>query len=891
MNKKDYKQTLNMPTTAFSMKANLKEKEITYQKLWQEQQLYQQVLAKNKANPAFILHDGPPYANGDLHIGHALNKILKDFVVRYKSMQGFYTPFVPGWDTHGLPIENQMLKVMNLDRKKIDIVQLRKNAAQYAKEQILSQKEQFLRFQLLADFQSYYSTLTPDYEVKQLKLFKKMCLDGLIYKGLKPVYWSPSSQSALAEAEVEYHNHVSPSIFVACRVHNGNSQVTAGSFLVIWTTTPWTLVANSAIAINIDFKYVLVEAQQHHYVVLEQLLNHLVSEWNWQTYKIKATFKGEALIGLTYDSPLNKLVCPVVNSNHVSFEAGTGLVHIAPLFGEDDFNIGKKYALEMIMHINDDGTLNDYLKAYHGLFYEKANEQICADLAAQDLLLAQQTIEHSYPHDWRTKKPIIFRGTPQWFVSIDKIRTQILQALDQVQFYVEWGHKRLLNMIENREDWTISRQRAWGVPIIIFYDQAQKPVIQADVFDHVINLVAQHGTDIWYQKTADELLPLQYQGLGWTKENDIMDVWFDSGVSFLGVTIENFTPPFDLYLEGSDQYRGWFNSSLINAVTYLNQSPYKALLSHGFLVDEKGRKMSKSLGNGVDPMKIINQYGADVLRLWVANSEYFNDIAISDNIILQTAEMYRKIRNSIRFLLANLDGYQPKETIELTGVHQLIAQTFHNLKVTVLQAYNKYHFISVIKNINNFITDLSSFYFSISKDILYIAAKTDPERQMVQHNFYYILDFLLITLAPIMPTTCEEAYSHFAKANKCASIHLESFYNLPDKPLQTDLIEAWKPFFGLKDQVYKMIEMHIQKGTFKRSNEAHVQLDQSSTFLKSLDLKRLLMVGKISFGSKLEVSSFDSIKCQRCWNHFEATEINGDLCLSCGQIVNDYENQ
>lgn len=891
MNKKDYKQTLNMPTTAFSMKANLKEKEITYQKLWQEQQLYQQVLAKNKANPAFILHDGPPYANGDLHIGHALNKILKDFVVRYKSMQGFYTPFVPGWDTHGLPIENQMLKVMNLDRKKIDIVQLRKNAAQYAKEQILSQKEQFLRFQLLADFQSYYSTLTPDYEVKQLKLFKKMCLDGLIYKGLKPVYWSPSSQSALAEAEVEYHNHVSPSIFVACRVHNGNSQVTAGSFLVIWTTTPWTLVANSAIAINVDFKYVLVETQQHHYVVLEQLLNHLVNEWNWKTYEIKATFKGEALIGLTYDSPLNKLVCPVVNSDHVSFEAGTGLVHIAPLFGEDDFNIGKKHDLEMIMHINDDGTLNDYLKAYQGLFYEKANEQICADLAAQDLLLAQQTIEHSYPHDWRTKKPIIFRGTPQWFVSIDKIRTQILQALDQVQFYVEWGHKRLLNMIENREDWTISRQRAWGVPIIIFYDQAQKPVIQADVFDHVIDLVAQHGTDIWYQKTVDELLPLQYQGLGWTKENDIMDVWFDSGVSFLGVTIENFAPPFDLYLEGSDQYRGWFNSSLINAVAYLNQSPYKALLSHGFLVDEKGRKMSKSLGNGVDPMKIINQYGADVLRLWVANSEYFNDIAISDNIILQTAEMYRKIRNSIRFLLANLDGYQPKETIELTGVHQLIAQTFHNLKITVLQAYNKYHFISVIKNINNFITDLSSFYFSISKDILYIAAKTDPERQMVQHNFYYILDFLLITLAPIMPTTCEEAYSHFAKANKCASIHLESFYNLPDKPLQTDLIEAWKPFFELKDQVYKMIEMHIQKGTFKRSNEAHVQLDQSSTFLKSLDLKRLLMVGKISFGSKLEVSSFDSIKCQRCWNHFEATKINGELCLSCSQIVNDYENQ
>ena len=873
-----------MPTTEFSMKANLRDKEPIFRQRWTQMQLYQQVLQQNQSHPRFILHDGPPYANGPLHIGHALNKILKDFVVRYKNLTGFYAPFVAGWDTHGLPIENRMLSEMQINHHAISVVELRRRAAQYALSQITLQREQFLKFQLLSDLTGYYKTLDKTYEVKQLQLFKKMCLDGLIYKGLKPVYWSPSSQSALAEAEVEYHPHQSPSVFVSLPIVSADAPVPAGTHLIIWTTTPWTLVANSGVAVHPTFTYVMVKCQKQTYLVGEQLLARLALEFGWTDYHVQAHFSGQELIGLRYQSPLNGLNCPVVGGTHVTLEAGTGLVHIAPLFGEDDYLIGKQNQLEMIMHVQDDGTFNDYLPRYQGLFYEAANPLICTELRERAQLLKMSTIEHAYPHDWRTKKPIIYRGTPQWFVSIDKIRNKILTALERVQFYSEWGHTRLMTMIQNREDWTISRQRAWGVPIIIFYDQHQQPVLEAAVFDHVINLVAQFGSDIWYQKSADELLPPQYQNQGWTKETDIMDVWFDSGTSFMAADVAGHQPPFDLYLEGSDQYRGWFNSSLINAVAYFDQAPYKILLSHGFLVDEQGRKMSKSLGNGVDPMDIINNYGADVLRLWVANSEYSNDISISANIIKQTAEMYRKIRNTIRFLLANLSDYRMRPR-RLTGVHLWVNQSLINLKLKVKQAYEDYSFVNVIKNINTFISDLSSFYLSVTKDILYIEKATAPERRMVQYNFFQILDFLLVALAPIMPTTTEEAYDHFAKPRKRPSVHLERFYELDKLADQPQLTNQWTTFFSLRDRVYKEIEKQIQAGTIKRSNEAYVQLETLPDCLQTLDLKRLLMVGKLAVTGQFAVTTFASLKCHRCWNHFEASALRGDLCRKCCTIV------
>ena len=885
MEKKDYKSTLNMPQTDFSMKADLNIKEPQFLNFWLDNNIYQQALAKNKNNESFILHDGPPYANGSLHTGHALNKILKDIVIRYKTMCGFYSPYIPGWDTHGLPIENKILSEMKLSHTNISIIELRKKAAQYALEQIEIQKSQFQKLQLFTDFKKIYKTLDKSYEIEQLKLFYSLYQKGLIYKGLKPVYWSPTSQSALAEAEVEYQEHHSPSIFVKFKVIESDV-LSPNDYLIIWTTTPWTLIANSGVAINKDFNYSLIKYNNENHLIATDLIDKLIKEWEWSDFEIIKNIKGKDLINTKYISPINNNISPVVFGHHVTLEAGTGLVHIAPLFGEDDFIIGKKNNLNMIMHINDDGTINDAIDKYKGIFYEDANKTIGQFLDENNLLVKLKFIKHSYPHDWRTKKPIIFRGTPQWFVSINKIKDNILDNLKNVKFYSTWGYNRLSNMIENRDDWTISRQRAWGVPIIIFYDENNEPILNDEIFNHLMNIFAKEGTNSWYEKSVDELLPAKYQNLNWKKEKDIMDVWFDSGSSFIAVDIENIKPPFDLYLEGSDQYRGWFNSSLINSVAYIGKAPYKAIVSHGFLTDEKGRKMSKSLGNGIDPMVIINKYGADILRLWVANSEYFNDISISENIIKQSAEMYRKIRNTIRFLLSNLSDYQHQK-IDLDGVHLLINEKLNNLKIVIKENYDNYQFINVIKNINNFIIDLSSFYLSITKDTLYVEKKDNQQRRMIQFNFYNILEFLLISLAPILPTTCEEAYQFLLKDNKKVSIFLENFYSIENKK-DNKYEDIWKEFFDLKNEIYKLIEEQIQNNLIKRSNEAKVFISTNSEFIKSLNLKELLMVGKVEFGNKTSVELFqNSIKCQRCWNHFEQNEMIDDICFRCSNVINN----
>ncbi len=883
MKTKDYKSTLNMPQSDFSMKADLNIKEPEFFNFWINNNIYQQVLNKNKNNKSFILHDGPPYANGPLHTGHALNKILKDIVIRYKSMCGFYSPYIPGWDTHGLPIENKILSEMKLDHKNISIIELRKKAAEYALEQIEVQKSQFQKLQLFSDFKKIYKTLDNSYEIEQLKLFYSLYKKGLIYKGLKPIYWSPTSQSALAEAEVEYQEHRSPSIFVKFKIVESDI-LSKNDYLVIWTTTPWTLIANSGVAVNKDFNYSLIKYNNENHLVATDLINKLIKEWEWNDFEIIKNINGKDLVNTKYISPINNNISPLVIGHHVTLEAGTGLVHIAPLFGEDDFIIGKKNNLNMIMHINDDGKINDAIGQYKDIFYEDANKLIGQFLEEQKLLVKLSFIKHSYPHDWRTKKPIIFRGTPQWFVSINKIKNNILDNLKNVKFYSNWGYKKLSNMIESREDWTISRQRAWGVPIIVFYDANNEPILNDEIFEYLINIFEKEGTNSWYEKTVDELLPHKYQNLNWKKEKDIMDVWFDSGSSFTAVNIENIKSPFDLYLEGSDQYRGWFNSSLINAVAYIDKPPYKAIVSHGFLTDEKGRKMSKSLNNGIDPMIIVNKYGADILRLWVANSEYFNDISISENIIKQSAEMYRKIRNTIRFLLSNLFDYQ-HQNIDLEGIHLLINEKLNNLKIIVKENYDNYQFINIIKNINNFIIDLSSFYLSITKDTLYIEKKDNKYRRMIQFNFYNILEFLLISLAPILPTTCEEAYQFILKENKKISIFLEDFYSI-NKEKNNKYENIWKEFFDLKNEIYKLIEEQIQKNTIKRSNEAKIYISTNSEFIKSLNLKELLMVGKVEFANKTFVELFqNSIKCQRCWNHFEEKEIIDDICSRCFNVI------
>ncbi|MBZ4195491.1 isoleucine--tRNA ligase [Mycoplasma tauri] len=888
MQEKNYKDTLNMPKTDFEMRANLVNKEPEFREMWLNKNIYQKILEKNKNNQTFILHDGPPYANGNIHIGHALNKILKDIVVRYKSMWGFYAPYVPGWDTHGLPIELKMLTEAKLNFKNISPLDLRKKASDYADIQVQNQISQFKELQLLTDFSKIYITKDPHFEANQLRLFKKMILDGLIYKGLKPVYWSPSSQTALAEAEVEYHEIDSPSIFVSFKItdSNGSQKIFDGDNLVIWTTTPWTLLANSGIAVGEKFNYCRFEYQNNFYIVARDLFEKVTEVCGMNDAKIVSEFKAHELIDIKYRGVLNNLICPVVIGHHVTLESGSGLVHIAPLFGEDDFQIGVSNSLEEIMHVKDDGVLNEQAGKFEGHFYEKSNELICDELLSKSALLAKNIIRHSYPHDWRTHKPILFRGTPQWFVSIDKIKPQLINELENIKAYPEWAKKRLMNMIIDRKDWTISRQRTWGVPIIVFYDEDDKPIINAEIFDYVINLVEEHGSDIWWEKETDDLLPKEYRGKGYTREMDIMDVWFDSGSSSISAIIdENIKPPYDLYLEGSDQYRGWFNSSLINSVAYSSFAPYKQLLSHGFVLDSKGEKMSKSKGNVIDPLKVIKKYGADILRLWVSNSEYTNDINISDDIIKQNSEYYRKIRNTIKFLLGNLNGFKYNPSLKRNGIHEYIYNELEKVKKQVYECYDEYNFSGAIKLIIKYIIELSSFYLNITKDILYVEEINSNNRLMTLTNFYEITDFLIKAIAPIMPTTAEDAYSYFNKEDKKESVFLDNFEDA--KEVDEKLLKLWDEFFDLKDQINILLENATKSGLIKRSNEAKITINSNSEFIKSLDLKQLLMVGLIEFGNENKVDVFESQKCLRCWNHLVSSQIQNDLCPLCHKIISN----
>ncbi|MEE3928426.1 isoleucine--tRNA ligase [Mycoplasmopsis ciconiae] len=882
----DYKKTLNMPKTSFEMKANLVVKEPKYLKLWKENQIYNKVLEKNKDNPHFVLHDGPPYANGDLHIGHALNRILKDIIVRYKSLKGFYSPFVLGWDTHGLPIEHKMLKEANINKDELTPLILRKKAAKYAYKQVEKQKKQLEKLEMLTDLDTYYITMDKHYEAQQLRLFKKMVMDGLVYKGLKPVYWSPSSQSALAEAEVEYQDVVSPSIYVAFKIVSTTekNKVHVNDHLIIWTTTPWTLIANSGVALGEEFSYTRLKYENKVYIVASELLEKVTQLFGWENYEILEVLTAKDIVGATYLTPITHQEAKVVFGHHVTLESGTGLVHIAPLFGEDDFLIGQKNKLNMIMHIADDGKI-DYECKYNGVFYEDANKIIIDDLKNNNSLVKEAKLKHPYPHDWRTHQPIMYRGTPQWFVSIDKIRNKILNEIEKVKFYPEWAQKRLSQMIENRGDWTISRQRSWGVPIIIFYDKNKKPVINEEIFDYVINLVQEHGSDIWWEKDADELLPQEYRNLGYTKEMDIMDVWFDSGSSSISYHIPNTNVPYDLYLEGVDQYRGWFNSSIINSVAYYGFAPYKQLISHGFTLDGKGEKMSKSKGNVIDPTSVAKERGADILRLWVANSEYSNDVSISNEILDQNAELYRKLRNTIRFLLGNLDGFKYDATLEREGIHLYIKEELELLKNKVVNYYDQFKFINVIKEINNYIVDLSSFYLSVTKDILYVDKKDSKRRLMTLTNFYEIVEFLVVALAPIIPATAEEIYEHFDKVNKKESVMLEEFPQV--KPVNFAILDKFKVFFELRDKVNQLIENAVKNHQIKRSNEAKLYLDVHDQFLASLDLKLLLMVGDIEFSDKFALEVFKSEKCARCWNHFLPNLIVDQLCPNCSSIIAD----
>ena len=904
----EIKDTLLMPSTDFPMRANLGENEEQMRASWDDKKIYEKRKLKNEQNDSFVLHDGPPYANGNIHIGHALNKILKDFVNRYKAMNGFYVEFIPGWDVHGLPIETAVTNT-GVNRKELPLAEFRKLCYEFAKDQVEKQKLQFKKLNVMANWDNPYITYDKEFEAKQIEVFAIMAKNGLIYKGLKPVYWSPSSESALAEAEIEYHDRKDPSIYVAFPIVKGNEHIKEGENLVIWTTTPWTLPGNLGIAYG-DFKYAKVKFNDQIYIMAEELVEDLMKTFEVETYEIKEVLESKQLNDVMYKHVFMDRVSPLVHGYHVTLSAGTGLVHIAPGYGADDFIIGKQYNLGLINGVNDQGYLTEESGMFEDLFFEEANKEITKYLDEQNKLLKLKFISHSYPHDWRTKKPVIFRATNQWFCSIDPIREQLLNSInEEIVWHPSWGKLRLNNMIQERGDWCISRQRAWGVPIPIFYNEDGSEILDYDVMMHVSKLFKDHGSNIWFEKEAKDLLPLGYQNEKspngkFTKETDIMDVWFDSGTSHTGVLkARGMKYPADMYLEGSDQYRGWFNSSLICGVAAHGQAPYKAVLSHGFVLDGKGLKMSKSLGNVIDPLKVINEHGTDVLRLWVSSVDYTEDVRASNELLLQVKESYRKIRNTYRFMLGNLGDFNP-DTDKVKYEDMMPYDKYMMVKLSetineMKEAYEKYDFKEVYKLTNNFISfSLSNFYLDFTKDILYIEKADSVKRRSVQTVIYETLKSLIITLAPILPYTSEEVYGYL-QHEKEESVHLENFPIFEN--INKELLKEWELFFDIKDDVYKALEEARNQKLIGKGLEAKVYLKADNKYLEFIKkhesyLHQLLIVSKVIFTEEslekydvceVKVEKFDGTRCERCWNYFEHEEIKEDLCPRCYQVLND----
>ncbi|EOV2138037.1 isoleucine--tRNA ligase [Staphylococcus pseudintermedius] len=910
----EYKDTLLMPKTKFPMRGGLPTKEPQIQQEWKEKDLYRKMLEKNEGQPSFILHDGPPYANGNLHMGHALNKILKDFINRYKTMQGFYTPYVPGWDTHGLPIEQALTK-KGVKRKEMTTAEFRDKCQAFAMEQIDIQKKDFLRLGVNGDFDNPYITLKPEYEAAQIRLFGEMADKGLIYKGKKPVYWSPSSESSLAEAEIEYHDKRSASIYVAFDVKDSKGIVADDAKFIIWTTTPWTLPSNVAITVHPELTYVQMNVDGTRYIIAEALVDAVAEQLGWDKEAVvrEKDFKGSELEYIEAQHPFIDRISLIINGEHVTTDAGTGCVHTAPGHGEDDFIVGQKYGLEVISPLDDKGVFTAEGGPFEGMFYDKANQAVTELLTEKGALLKLDFITHSYPHDWRTKKPVIFRATPQWFASISKVRQDILDAIEDTKFKVDWGKTRIYNMIRDRGEWVISRQRVWGVPLPVFYAENGDIIMTKETVYHVADLFEQHGSNIWFERDAKDLLPEGFTHPGspngeFTKEQDIMDVWFDSGSSHRGVleTRPELSFPADMYLEGSDQYRGWFNSSITTSVATRGRSPYKMLLSHGFVMDGEGKKMSKSLGNVIVPDTIVKQKGADIARLWVSSVDYLADVRISDEILNQVADVYRKIRNTLRFLLGNINDYNPATDriaeADLLEVDRYILNRLREFTAGTLDHYESFDYLNIYQEVQNFINvELSNFYLDYGKDILYIEEKNAHKRRSMQTVLFEILVNMTKLLAPIIPHTAEEVWSHIEQVDE-ESVHLT---NMPAKEeVDQALLDKWNTFMALRDDVNRALEAARNEKVIGKSLEAKVKIDNSPSFdtlafLEGFnDLHQLFIVSQVELvedtkgeayqHGTIEIAKADGEKCARCWNYSESLGSVGeldDLCPRCQEVV------
>ncbi|MFD2760523.1 isoleucine--tRNA ligase [Lentibacillus juripiscarius] len=914
----DYKDTLLMPKTKFPMRGNLPNKEPERQQKWDEEQIYDKGLERTKGRPLFVLHDGPPYANGDLHIGHALNKILKDFITRYKSMSGFYAPYVPGWDTHGLPVETALTKKKKVDRKKMSIAEFRQKCAEYAMGQLDNQRTQFKKLGVRGDWDNPYITLTKDYEAAQIKVFGEMAKKGYIYKGLKPVYWSPSSESALAEAEIEYHDKRSPSIYVAFDVTDGKEVLDGGEKIIIWTTTPWTIPANLGIAIHPELEYAVVAVNGEKYVIAHELVETLTEELEWENPEVIKTFKGEEADRVVARHPFYDRDSLVMLGDHVTTDAGTGCVHTAPGHGEDDFYMSRTYGIEPFSPVDGKGHFTSEAPGLEGMFYDQANKTITEKLEESGALLKLTFITHSYPHDWRTKKPTIFRATSQWFASIKDFRQDILDEINRINWYPSWGETRLYNMVRDREDWCISRQRTWGVPIPVFYGEDGTPIINNETIAHVSNLFAEHGSNVWFEWETHDLLPegftSEHSPNGtFTKETDIMDVWFDSGSSHEAVLKgrEDHKRPADVYLEGSDQYRGWFNSSISTAVAVTGKAPFETIISHGFTLDGNGRKMSKSLGNVMDPLKIQKQLGSDILRLWVSSVDYQADVRISQEILKQVSEGYRKIRNTVRFMLGNLADFDPaKDAVPESEMAEADRYMLHRLQTmlkNVRGSYDVYEFAPVYSEIHNFCTtDLSSFYLDFAKDILYIEAADDHRRRSIQTAYYEMVTTLVKLLTPIIPHTADEIWEYIPGAEE-ESVQLTDIPEPREITGFDKLYAKWDHFMQVRDDVLKALEEAREAKVIGKSLEAKITVvpkdEQTKEVLDGIsDVHQLFIVSEADVTDEAPdakayhyvnvlVEKHPGEKCARCWTAADTVgqdQDHPDLCTRCADIVKEH---
>lgn len=910
------KETLHLGKTAFPMRGGLPTREPEWQQNWRENHVYEQRQKLNEGKPTFVLHDGPPFANGNIHLGHALNKVSKDIIIRYKSMSGFRAPYVPGWDTHGLPIEQQLAKA-GIKRKEYKLADYRQMCWDFAMKEIDKQRTDFKRLGVMGDWDHPYITLLPEFEAQEIRLFGKMAEKGYIYKGKKPVYWSPSSESTLAEAEIEYHDVKSPSMFVAFKVVDGKDLLDQDTSLVIWTTTPWTIPANEGIAVNPKFDYVQVEADGHKYVFAEERLATVQETLGFEHVTILKRFKGQEMEYMTAQHPLYKRTSLVILGMHVTLDDGTGLVHTAPGHGADDYNAGIKYHLPVLSVVDGEGRMTEDAPGFTGMFYDDANKAVSNKLKENGSLLKLAFFTHSYPHDWRTKKPVIFRATTQWFASIDGIRQDILNEINDVDFKPSWGKTRLYNMIRDRGDWVISRQRAWGLPLPIFYAENGDPIITPETIEHVAQLFEQYGSNIWYKKEAKELLPSGFTHPGspngeFTKEKDILDVWFDSGSTHFSVLAQRpeLQFPADLYLEGSDQYRGWFNSSLITSVAVTGKAPYKAILSQGFVLDDKGHKMSKSLGNVIDPNDVFRQLGAEIIRLWVASADSSSDVAVSFDILKQMSEAYRKIRNTFRFMLANISDFEVAQDAisfsDLRSVDRYMLARLEQVRRQAEMAYENYDFALVYKTINHFLTnDMSAFYLDFAKDVIYIEAANSPERRSMQTVLSNVLVVLTKLLMPILPHTMEEIWPLLNQSEQFAALS-----EMPLQPIIEDadeLVAKWAPFNSFKEAVYRQLEQARQTKVIGKSLEASVTVYADETTLNALttlqaDLAQLLIVSDLKLAAladapeqavsdqefKIVITHAAGEVCERCRKTL--TNVGTDehyptFCAHCAAIV------